>query len=686
MKRKDKLPELLAPAGDFECLIAAVRGGADAVYLGGKSFGARAYAKNFDMDELERAIAYCHLHGVRLYVAVNTLLFDGELSEAASFCAEIWKMGVDAIIIADLGLVSILKREIPEIELHASTQMSVHNVAGADLAYELGCSRVVLARELSRENIAATVERCRAEVEIFVHGALCVCHSGQCLFSSLVGGRSGNRGECAQPCRLPWGGADKHPLSLCDLSLADHIREICDTGAASLKIEGRMKSPEYVYTVTSTYRLLLDEYREASAEENRHLARAFSRGGFTDGYFVGELYKRKMTGIRSDADKEQSRLMEGGSFTPDKVRVKADAEILRSKPASLTLTDSRGRQVTVFGDTPSEAINAPLTEESVCARICKMGGTFLELCREDVRVTLDEGLNLSPAAINSLRREAVAALERLSYEGRRGAPISVSPVKAPAPPPVRTALFFDPKVYESAIKTGGVSDYFNICFLPLWRMDEISAPGEDFGIYIPPVIPEDEWTEVDDMIGRATALGAKYALIGNLSHLSIAKAHGLVPIGDFRLNITNTHTAALWHTLGIDYLIASAEVGLGAARDVGGAIVHGRIPLMLTERCFIKENFGCDRCSRTSLTDRKGVAFPMIREWRHRNIILNSAVTYMADRAEELRRAHLGISHFILTDESVRDISSVISGYKSARPLPKGVPFRRMGKRQTDKK
>ncbi len=686
MKRKDKLPELLAPAGDFECLVAAVRGGADAVYLGGKSFGARAYAKNFDMDELSRAIAYCHLHGVKLYVTVNTLLSQGELSEAASFCAEIWRMGVDAIIIADLGLISILKREIPEIELHASTQMSIHNICGADLAYELGCSRVVLARELSRENIAATVSGCKAEVEIFVHGALCVCHSGQCLFSSLVGGRSGNKGECAQPCRLPWGKSGEHPLSLRDLSLADHIRELCDTGAASLKIEGRMKSPEYVYTVTSTYRLLLDEYREANAEENKQLARAFSRGGFTDGYFVGELYKRRMTGIRSDADKEQSRLLEVGSFTPDKVRVSATARIVRHEPASLTLTDSRGRSVTVFGEAPSEAKSAPLDEQGVIARLCKMGNTFLELRAEDTHVTLDEGLNLSPAAINSLRREAAGALERYSYEGRRGADISVAPVRLPSQAHIRTALFFNPELYERARKAGGVLDYFDICFLPLWRLGEITQPCEGLGIYIPPIIPEDEWENVNDMIRDAVQGGAKYALIGNLSHLSLAKAHGLVPIGDFRLNITSTHTAALWRDLGIDRLIASAEVGLGAARDVGGAVIYGRIPLMLTERCFMKESFGCDRCSRASLTDRKGIAFPMIREWKHRNIILNSAVTYMADRAEDLKKADLSLCHFILTDEGESELAAVINGYRSARPLPKGVPFRRMGRRQTDKK
>ena len=222
MRIKDALPELLAPAGDFECLVAAVRGGADAVYVGGKAFSARAYAKNFDIEEIKRAVSYCHLHGVKLYVTMNIQIYDNELDEALGFARELYFAGVDALIVADFGLISVIRRELPDFELHASTQMSVHNSIGADAAYELGCSRVVLARELSGANIKAVTESCKAETEVFLHGALCVCHSGQCLFSSMIGGRSGNRGECAQPCRLPYNDG-KYLLSLNDLSLANQI-------------------------------------------------------------------------------------------------------------------------------------------------------------------------------------------------------------------------------------------------------------------------------------------------------------------------------------------------------------------------------------------------------------------------------------------------------------------------------
>ena len=224
MRRKSKLPELLAPAGDFEALLAAVSAGADAVYLGGRAFGARAYAKNFDLDEIERAVEYCHLYGVKLYVTVNTLVFDKEMRELSDYAAKLWEVGVDALIITDLGAIREIKRRVPNMELHASTQMSVHSADGARMAAALGCSRVVLARELSYENIRAATEGSPIETEVFLHGALCVCHSGQCLFSSLVGGRSGNRGECAQPCKRPFG--DGYPLSLSDLSLASHIEEL----------------------------------------------------------------------------------------------------------------------------------------------------------------------------------------------------------------------------------------------------------------------------------------------------------------------------------------------------------------------------------------------------------------------------------------------------------------------------
>ena len=420
MKIKERLPELLAPAGDFECLVAAVMGGADAVYIGGKMFSARAYAHNFDLDEIKRAVSYCHLHGVKLYVTMNILIYDNELGEALRFAEQLYLAGVDALIVADLGLISLIRERIPDFELHASTQMSVHNSSGADRAYDIGCSRVVLARELSGENIREVTERCKAETEVFLHGALCVCHSGQCLFSSLVGGRSGNRGECAQPCRLPYNNG-RYILSLNDLSLAKHIKELISYGVASLKIEGRMKSPDYVYTVTSIYRRLLDEERNSTAKEDNALKAVFSRSGFTDGYFVGNKFG-KMTGIRTEEDKRVSKNAEKGDFTPDRVAVKAKVEIALGKESSMSLSykseRAEERSVTVFGAVAEPAKNAPLTPDGVKERLSKMGNTFLSLDAQDIDLVLDSGVNISPSLLNALRRSAAESFEYFGREER----------------------------------------------------------------------------------------------------------------------------------------------------------------------------------------------------------------------------------------------------------------------------
>ncbi len=701
MKRTGKLPELLSPAGDFECLLAAVKGGADAVYVGGKSFGARAFAGNFDLAELERAVIYCHLHGVKLYVTVNTLLSDSEIPQALEFCEKLYLMGVDALIVADLGLVGELKRHLPGLELHASTQMSVHNAPGADMAYSLGCSRVVLARELTRENITDVTGKCIPETEVFVHGAICVSTSGQCLFSSLVGGRSGNRGECAQPCRLPYGKG--YPLSMSDMSLAGHVRELIATGVSSLKIEGRMKSPDYVYKVTSIYRRLLDGARDATAQERDELKKVFSRGGFTDGYFVGKLGSRSMTGVRSEADKKSTRESENGVYTPERVEIFADCEIRLGAPSRLTLRFSGGGGATALGFSggggatalgplPDRAINAPLTELSVKQRLSKMGNTYFSLPERNITLKLDDGVNLPPSALNGLRRAASELLEktvlpkrnpnfslpmpdgegRAEFHWKNGADKPNDPSSLP-----RTALFFSPKALSEL--DASVREYFDAVFIPLWRLSEYKGKVE--GVYIPPTVSESEIPEVEEMLRQAKDRGIEYALVGGLGHISMCRDAGFKLIGDFRLNAANSYAVKVLRELGICDCVLSAELTASAVKKIGGrAIVYGRVPLMLTERCFMRENFGCDRCSRVSLTDRRGVSFPLIREYPHRNIILNSAVTYMGDKDGELSGGEAVMRHFIFTLESGAEVGRVVSAYKSHSPLA-GVQVRRMGRR-----
>ncbi|MBR7116306.1 MAG: U32 family peptidase [Clostridia bacterium] len=681
MKRRERLPELLAPAGDFDCLVAAVRAGADAVYVGGRLYSARAYAKNFDIDELRRAVSYCHLHGVKLYVTLNTLLYDLEVEPAVEFAVELYRIGVDALIVADLGLVSVLRVVVPELQLHASTQMSVHNTRGADMAYSLGCTRTVLARELSYKDICTVTAECKGEVEIFLHGALCVCHSGQCLFSSLVGGRSGNRGECAQPCRLPYNGG-KYPLSLRDLSLAHHIPKLIESGVSSLKIEGRMKAPEYVYTVTSIYRRLLDENRAANVDEERELMRAFSRDGFTDAYLRGKP-EEKMTGVRTSEDKAESRTLSGMDFSPSRVPVCAKVVIKRGVPSSMTLTLPDGsRETTVSGDIPSEAINSPLTESSVVQRLCKMGNTLLSLKPESVELILDEGLNLSPASLNALRR---AASEAFESEGRALAPREM-PKRCEkstrgAPTVHSTALFYNIHAYNALKEDRGM---FDIEFLPLWRIGDGELRRIPDGIAMPPVIMESEMDTVRRMLSDAKEKGIGYALVGNIGSIGLAREFGFKLIGDFRLNVMNSYTLDAYSRLGIDDIILSPELTARDAERLGAReIVYGRIPLMLTERCFMRDLYGCRNCSSVGLTDRRGIEFPAVREFEHRNLIFNSAITYIADKPELLHS--FGERHFIFTTESADEIGDAYRAYRDGAPAPRGASIRRIGKREAKK-
>jgi len=299
-----KKPELLCPVGGADTLQAALLGGADAVYFGGTDFNARMNAKNFSRDEIRRAMTKCHDKGVRVYVTLNTLLTDRNLSPALDFAGFLYEAGCDGLILADIGFSSLLNGTFPGLELHGSTQMSGHSVGAAEFLKERGFSRMVLAREMDRENISLLCKESPIETELFVHGAICASASGQCLMSSMIGDRSGNRGECAQPCRLPYNGG-KYPLSFRDLCLATHVPELLEIGISSLKIEGRMKSPEYVYTVARTWRTLLDEARPATEKEMARLAGIFSRSGFTDGYFVKDL-SASMLGTRTERDKAQS--------------------------------------------------------------------------------------------------------------------------------------------------------------------------------------------------------------------------------------------------------------------------------------------------------------------------------------------------------------------------------------------
>lgn len=671
MKQIGKKPELLCPAGSPMALAAALDGGADAVYMGGLAFNARIHAKNFTADELREGIALAHSFGAKVYLTANTLIFDRETDEALRAAEDAYLAGADALIVADCGMAQAIRRRVP-IELHASTQLSGHNADAAKFLADAGFSRMVCAREMGKEELSLFVRNSPIEAEVFVHGALCVCHSGQCLFSSVVGGRSGNRGECAQPCRLPYAnGKNPYPLSLKDLCLARHVTELCDMGIASFKIEGRMKSPEYVRDVTKIWRRLLDENRNASEEEMTELASVFSRGGLTDGYYCKQI-DRRMMGIRSERDKQDSRERTPFVGIERKLPVSLSASLRSGCPSRLSLCLSDGRSVTVEGDIPETAKTAPMEKEAVLRSLCRFGNTDYEITEKELN--LDEGLMMPVSALNRLRRQASEALDALRREKNlRSAADFLSPAvfscDKRTPKKGQSAVFYDPTQIPAE-----AHEAFDILYIPLERYD-----GSTDGVLLPPVIFDTERPEIEQMMSRAVSLGAKHVLVGNAGHLAMARQSGMKVHGDFRLNVTNSASADFWQSVGLDDVILSPELTMARARDIGGRVmVYGRIPLMVTEKCLGRELADCTACQKETvrLIDRRKTSFPVQRTWNHRSLIFNSVPVYMADREEELLRHRIVSRHFLFTTESRQQILNVLEAYQ--KHLPTTEPIRRL--------
>lgn len=683
--RDGRIPELLAPAGTPDALYAAVAAGADAVYFGTGAFNARMNAENFTGDALDDAIAHCHWYGVKVYMTLNTQLYGREVEEAAETARDLWNRGADAFIVADLGLASVLHTRYPEMELHASTQMTGENVLSAQVLQKLGFTRMVAPRELSREDTAILCRNSPLETEIFIHGALCVCHSGQCLLSSVIGGRSGNRGECAQPCRLPYscGKAEGYPLSLKDLCLAGHIREILEIGPASLKIEGRMKSADYVYGVVSTYRRLLDERRDATEEEKGRLAGLFSRSGFTDGYYMHRITS-DMLGVRTSEDKTASRAAAG----------KTDYRFARKMPLVLTTSFNEKRipvlrgtvsrrgdsfSATVTGE-PADGDYPPLSEERIRENLSKWGQT--PYTPVSVSVTGAENARLPVSAINAVRRSLAAELDRAFCPHRAPLAKKMLPSRAAVVKwPTASSAFF--AVAEDA--TPEICSHFDRVFVPLDAYLKLEKKPDNMGFAFPPVCLDTELAECEETVKKAVSMGCRAALITTLWQVPIADRYGLIKHGDMRLGACNEDAVAFLSSLGFSSVVLSPEAGTARIDSPVsvGAVVYGRLPVMTLEKCVIREICGanlppreaCRYCRThpfTRLRDRTGTEFPVREDDKHRNVIYNSVPTYMADKISNLSVDFL---HCIFTDEEKRTKSVIEKIERGAAPEGK---FRRL--------
>ena len=636
--------ELLAPAGSPEALLAAVQNGADAVYMGLGSFNARRSARNFTDETFAAAVAYCHERGVRVYLTLNTLLTDRELPDAAETLRKASAWGVDAVLVQDWGLWQLARTAAPDLPLHASTQMSLHTLAGAKRAAELGMERVVLARELSARDVEGICRACGAEVEVFAHGALCMCYSGQCEMSALIGGRSGNRGTCAQPCRLPYTVGEKsgYLLSLKDNNLAPYLNQMAQMGVACVKLEGRMKRPEYVAAVTGIYRRLLDEKRPPSPAESAQLEQAFSRSGFTDGYWTGKRGPQ-MFGMRPENARwpeewfaQVRKTYENGAENRP-VPVAFSCRIAAGEAAALTAALPDGRSVTVRGAVPETARSRALTEDQLRSRLQKTGGTVFT-CRE-MEISLEDGLMLSAGSINALRRDALAQLRALLVQppARRVFPTPALPAAEgyTAAPSLTASVTYARQLTEELAR--GV-EYL---YLPLSLLEEVDLDEYAGHTKLCAVLPRIFRTEDEEVFRQILRENPQLAAVAvsNLGHLPIVEGLGLEVRGDLGMNVFNSRALLLMQELGLSSVTVSAELRHQQVRDLKKylpceAVVYGRLPLMVTENCPLRCSGRCSGGNGGVLTDRTGAQFPVLCGYGCRPETQNSKALYLADKPE----------------------------------------------------
>ena len=672
--------ELLSPAGGYDALVAAVQSGADAVYMGFGAFNARRSAKNFTDEDFASAVRYCHLRGVRVFLTLNTLVTDRELPQAAEALRNASRMGVDAVLVQDWGLLTLAREIVPDLPIHASTQMSLFTLGGANEAAALGMERVVLARELCRDDIAEICKGCGAEIEIFGHGALCMCYSGQCEMSAVLGQRSGNRGACAQPCRLPYGVnapcRNGYPLSLKDANLSACLQDMERIGVDCLKIEGRMKRPEYVAVVTGIYRRLLDERRQPTAAEGAALEQAFSRSGFTDGYWRGKKGKA-MFGTRTEDAPEPKELFakarevyENGRENR-KIPVILHLIVRRGEPVRLGGSCAIHGGVTIAmaqGDAPEEARNRAVTAEELRQRLSKTGGTVFKA--DSVEVELDEGLMVAASVINGLRREVLdeLAARREDIPARRELPASPLP-DAPEPP---QEMAFTVSVSRACQVTAELlAEKPAIVYVPAEELDGLEPTGlhgeTELCAVLPRVFRTADEQPLRAMLERHPEVTS--VAIGNLGHLPIVRGLDRTLRGDFGLNVYNSRAVKFWRDRGLSSVTVSFELRWQQVRDLAKyadceGIVYGRLPLMITENCVTKNNVGCAHGAGSVLTDRTGAQFPVQCAYGCRCEIENGKVLVLADKPEVFR-CGLRYGRLRFTTESPEACAAILRAHKT---------------------
>ncbi len=705
----------MAPAGSYESMIAAFAAGADAVYIGGKRFGARAYADNPKDEDILRAVSYAHEREKKLYLTVNTLLKDREMEELYAYLNPFYREGLDAVIVQDWGVFSFVRDAFPGMDIHASTQMGITGVYGAKLAKEMGASRVVTARELSLKEIAAIHERADIEIESFVHGALCFCYSGQCLFSSLIGGRSGNRGRCAQPCRLPYDllderGAlrekDRYLLSPRNLCALDLLPDILDAGVYSLKIEGRMKSPEYTAGVTRIYRRCLERLAQRGRdgyfvreEEKRELLDLYDRGGFSTGYYRRhngpEMIWAKRPSVPQKDTARSEKLADELRRTflepENSVKINGKLRLCAQKPAILEVS-CKGRQAQVSGPLVQTAQSRPLTKEEAERRIRKTGGSGYVFDR--LSLEAEDGIFFPAGELNRLRRSAIDALrEEMAEEYRRqdgslrgakqredqGAPSDTEPSAC-----TLTVSLEDAESFSSLCRIQEVRTIcLDCCAFParrafLERSAEYIRQAHETGkecVYILPWIFREQalsyyrWEDAGKVLELYDAV-----LLRNQEEFAFLREHGYSGrmAADWNLYTFNREAAGFWRQAGLSWDTVPPELNRHEIRERGcrdsELLVYGYQPLMVTAQCQVKNTMGCEKKPRTLyLKDRMQKRFRVVNRCMFcYNVIYNSTPLELYANAEEIKKLGPRSIRLQFTKETAQETLRTVRDYADA--------------------
>ena len=673
--------EILAPVGNEEMLRAAVFSGADAVYLGFSGFNARTSANNFNADTLKDAVAFCHARGVAVHVALNTTVYGGELPALEQAIRAVAASGADAVICQDLAVATLIGKIAPQLPRHGSTQMSVHSLQGALELKELGFTRVVLARELSMPEVEHITKHCGIETECFVHGALCMCVSGQCYMSAFLGGRSGNRGSCAGPCRLPFEAntlpegkpGRLHHLSLKDNSVIDKLDKLQALGVASAKIEGRLRTPEYVAAAVSACLA----GREGRAYDRDLLKNAFSRSGFTSGYLDGKI-DGTMFGVRSEADAEQTKktlpmLRELYRRERSRVPVKMKLEI-EEGGEKLTVTDADGSKAFAYGDAEPQPARTDPTE-SLHRSLAKTGGTPFAVEDQDITVEMDGGPWFIPGgAVNELRREALDALLK-KREVLRPWPTTEEHVPAlplrtlPSHRTLRARFESWEQVPERAL------DGIEYLILPIAQADRVPREWRAKTLL---ELPRVMFGKLEEDTARRIAATQDAGFAGyevsNIAHLRLCR--GLPMSGSFGLNITNQLAAQFYADNGLGSMLILPEVKDSDISTIApthngrpvptGVLVYGHMPLMITRACPLQNIHDCAHCDKTGvLTDRKAKKFP-VRCGLGVRTIYNPVPIYMGDKPGALT-VDYGVAYFTL--ESREETAKILEMIRTHAPF-----------------